>query len=302
MEYSQNGQKHESVDQASTEDGTILEKLEWHVRNGREPLLPDVKGNQAKDTENDHGDDVSSLPSVGSVSSQTEGQQQQRPSRNGKEHAESIELNDVVLDGLECGTGLDPLRVDALLNGLAFAEYEDDRHGNAESDQDNQEGTKGPSEVGICVEQLSNPGTSKVGGDERSIDDAEHDDTVPQSGRVGQDDLDNVFDTNVTDPVDGVAGSVCLDVLAESLHDSTDNDEQQHDEEALDTTPNIDNLADEEVTHASDDRCDNAGDAKQAVVLERRRDIGDQVGLYGLEELLYKRNNVEAIKKVSQKS
>lgn len=85
----------------------------------------------------------------------------------------------------------------------------------------------------------------------------------------------------MSNPVDGVGGSVRLDVLAGRFHDGADDNQTQHAEEALDTTPDVENLGDEEVAYTACDRSDNADYGGQAVLVKVGRDVWVQVALDG---------------------
>lgn len=86
-ENSQDGTEHDTINETSAENGSVLEVLERNVWNWRKELLPSTEGCQEDDTNNNHGNDIISLPSVGSAVDQAERQKQQRPTEDGEAHA-----------------------------------------------------------------------------------------------------------------------------------------------------------------------------------------------------------------------
>jgi hypothetical protein len=71
-----------------------------------------------------------------------------------------------------------------------------------------------------------------------------------------------------TYPVDSVRRCVCLDVVACRFHDRSNDDKQQHAEEAFDTTPDVKNLCDEEIANTAGDRSNDTDDGGQSVFAE----------------------------------
>ena len=224
---------------------------------------------------------------MGCVGSQTERQQKKRPSRNGEQHADDIELHKVVLESLGRGTCVGPRRIDASLLALPNAPQENQSRWDTESDKDDDESAESPAPSRVVVEVLCDLRAGKDCCDGRRCEDSVHDDTVAESRRIGQDDRDNVQETDVADlqrsertiaytastmrptyPVDSVRGCVCLDVVACRFHDRSNNDKQQHTEEAFDATPDVKKLGNEEVANTSRDRSNDADDGSQSVFAE----------------------------------
>ena len=90
--------------------------------------------------------------------------------------------------------------------------------------------------------------------------------------------------TSPTHPVDSVCGCVSLDVVARRFHDRSNDNKQQHAEEAFNTTPDVENLGDEEITNTARDRSNDADDGSQSVLAERRGDVWVEVGLDSREQ------------------
>jgi len=93
----------------------------------------------------------------------------------------------------------------------------------------------------------------------------------------------------LTNPVNRVGRSVCLDVVAGRLHYSSNDNQEQHEKEPLNTTPNIENFSDEEVANTTCDGGDNAHNSGKAMLAKIGRNVGIQIGLdggqQGLDEL-----------------
>lgn len=240
---------------------------------------------------------------MGCVGSQTERQQKKRPSRNGEQHADDIELHKVVLESLGRGTCVGPRRIDASLLALPNAPQENQSRWDTESDKDDDESAESPAPSRVVVEVLCDLRAGKDCCDGRRCEDSVHDDTVAESRRIGQDDRNNVQETDVTDlrwlvrtrfnktstilptyPVDGVCGCISLDVVTRCFHDRSHNDKQQHAEETFDATPDVKDLRDKEVANTARDRSNDADDGSQSVLAERRGDVWVEVGLDSREQ------------------
>lgn len=178
---------------------------------------------------------------------------------------------------------------------LLLSHEEDDNDGDAENNQDNGESTKGPSEVGSGQEELGDVGAGKGGGDQGSGVDAEHDQTVLEGGHIGQHDGDDVEKPNVADPVDGGSRSVHLDAVAGGHENHTDNDEKDHEDEALDTTPDVDDLGNGKLADTTDKGRNDAGRRQKTVLGECRGDIGSERALDGQEERVDEADKVEPV-------
>lgn len=85
----------------------------------------------------------------------------------------------------------------------------------------------------------------------------------------------------MSNPVDGVGGSVRLDVLAGRFHYGADDNQTQHAEEALDTTPDVEDLGDEQIAYTACDRSDDADYGRQSVLVKVGCDVWVQVALDG---------------------
>jgi len=72
----------------------------------------------------------------------------------------------------------------------------------------------------------------------------------------------------VADPVERVAGSISVHVLADGLENVAEEvDGEQHDE-TLDTTPNVDDLGDGETAGGADDGGDDVDRRGEAMLVE----------------------------------
>lgn len=191
----------------------------------------------------------------------------------------TIELDEVVLDRFHKSAVLNPHGVNASSDGLSLAPEEDYGNRDAEDDLDDQKGTESPTEVDVCVEQIGNLGTSECRGDDGSRVQSKQDHSVPKTRNVGQDDGDDVSQSQMTDPVEGVGCGVHFDVVGGGLHDHADGYKEEHEEETFDAAPDVDDLGNGQVANASHDGSDNAGGGQETVLAEGRGDVGDETAL-----------------------
>lgn len=92
---------------------------------------------------------------------------------------------------------------------LLLVVLEDDREGKKDEGHDDRESTVSPApSTGVVDEVLSGQRTGEGGTDEGGVGKGEGEGSVPQTGSVGQEDLQNEVDTVVADPVDHIAGRV----------------------------------------------------------------------------------------------
>lgn len=167
----------------------------------------------------------------------------------------------------------------ARLLGLALHEEHSHYGRDGNSDKNDAEGAKGPSKVEVRVEEVGNLGAGERNSNSRSAVDAKHDHAVPQRGHVGKHDIDNEHHTKVTNVVERVRRHIRLHVLASGFHDHSNNGKQNHDEEALRTTPDIDDFGNDELAASREDGRKNADDVEKTVLLERGRNEGVQGAL-----------------------
>ena len=180
----------------------------------------------------------------------------------------TIKLNNVVPDGLDRSPSRGFLQNKARINSLALVPEQDSNNGNAEANKDNSKGTERPAEVNLVVKQLSNLGAGESGRDRWRAVKAVDNDTIPQRRHVGEHNVDNVEETDVADPVERVAGSISVHVLADGLENVAEEvDGEQHDE-TLDTTPDVDDLGDGETAGGADDGGDDVDRRGEAVLVE----------------------------------
>ena len=107
--------------------------------------------------------------------------------------------------------------------------------------------------------------SSKCRSDSRGCIDAEDDHTVLERSDIGAHNIDDVQKTNMASPVKNVATDVGLNVRANSLDDHAKNTDQEHHAEALDTTPEIDDLRHGQWDTATKCCRDDGSNGEQAV-------------------------------------
>jgi hypothetical protein len=66
----------------------------------------------------------------------------------------------------------------------------------------------------------------------------------------------------------------CLDAVAGSHHDQTDSQQEDHDREALGTTPDIENLGEGKTSETRDEVGDDTSRCGQRVQVEATGDVG----------------------------
>ena len=174
-------------------------------------------------------------------------------SSKGRRGSQTIKLHKVVLAGLPRSSTTILHGVYAHLHSLALAEDEDGGHRSTEDNENDEEGSKRPSEVNVGVEKVGNPGSCESCRNRRGVVETKDNRTVLESRGIGQDDGDDVDQSEMTNPVDCVSRSVGLDVLTRRFHDHANNDEKEHGEEALASAPDVDDLGNCEVRHSAND-------------------------------------------------
>lgn len=209
----------------------------------------------------------------------------------------TIKLDSIVLDRIPVRACLDALGKLALALRLALAVEEHHHHWRRKDRNDDAKGAKRPAKVGVRVEEVRNLGPAKGRGNGGQLQQAKEHHAVAQRRHVGVDDLDDVLHADVADPVDGICGRKHLDVDARGLHDHADNDEENHDGEALGAAPDVNDLGDGEVANAAEDHGQDVGDAQQAVRLEAGRDVGSEGTLHALEQSVDEADKVQARKR-----
>lgn len=198
-------------------------------------------------------------------------------------------------DGLQpVAVGLEFLQHASLVRA-ALHEQLDRGDGKADADGDDGEGAVSPAEVRVGVEEVGDGGAGEGTGDERGAVEAEHDHTVAQGGHVGEHDVDDVQEADVTGPVHGVGGDVRLHVAGDGLHDEGDDVDEQHEEETLDATEDVDNLGEGQREAAAEDGGNDVGAGEEAVLAELGRDVRVERALHRVGDGVDERHQVQTI-------
>lgn len=161
-----------------------------------------------------------------------------------------------------------PLLYHAQLQGLALVQPENDDDGYGENDHDDCKGPERPAEVNLIIEQLRNNWTSEDTGNNGCLIDAEHNHTVLQGCHICQHDRDDITNTDVSYPVDRLCRRVHLHRSTGCFEDHAEDYEEDHDGEALNTAPDVDDLGDRELTDTAHNVGDNACGSQQTVLGE----------------------------------
>lgn len=152
--------------------------------------------------------------------------------------------------------------------GLALVHNKHNSHRNGEADQDDTEGAESPAVCRVLVKKLGNLGPAEGRRKTGTHVKTPHDHAVAERCHVRDDDIDNVAETNVSDPVERVAGSIRLDVLTKRLEDHADDDEENHQQKALAATADIDDLSNGQLSYTRDDRAEDGGDSQETMLIE----------------------------------
>lgn len=83
----EDGQEHDAVEQAGSNDGTVLEVLPGQELDGRKLGFPDVEDGEEAESEDDAGDDIRGVPALGRVGDETERQNKETPRAHDEDDA-----------------------------------------------------------------------------------------------------------------------------------------------------------------------------------------------------------------------
>lgn len=118
-----------------------------------------------------------------------------------------------------------------------------DAHGwKTASDHDDSECTKRPSEIEVVEKCCSNSGSGKGCYDARCTIDPKDDHAILERRHVGTHNISHIDDTDVTGPVQDMRCDVSFHVLTNSFHDHAYNRQDKHENEAFNTTPDVNDL------------------------------------------------------------
>ena len=165
----------------------------------------------------------------------------------------TIKLDQVMYSGLPHGaTALLLLqKTHRFRLALVLDQHESNR--NRKSNQNDTKRSKGPTISRVLIKQLRNLRPSKRRRQPRAHIQTPHDHAVAKRSHVRDDNIDDVAQADVADPVERVAGCISLDVLAQSFQDHADDDEENHQQEAFAAAADVDDLGDGELADTSDD-------------------------------------------------
>lgn len=170
----------------------------------------------------------------------------------------TVELDEVVSNRLPPGAVRHFLLYCARLEGIALLPDHDHNDRNTRSHHHDSKGTVTPSPADLVVEKVRNSWPGESAGDCRGAVDTEHDHPVPQRGHIGQHDINDIQDTEMSDPVESVCSEISLYVLAGGFHDHANDKHDEHDHEPFNPTPDIDDLGKWEFRGTTEDGRDDA--------------------------------------------
>lgn len=88
----EDGEEHDAVEEARTDDGGLLEVLPGEELDGGEILLPYDEETEGDDTDNFHGDDVGGSPSLGSLGDDAKGEEDEDESGGDEDDTQDWEV------------------------------------------------------------------------------------------------------------------------------------------------------------------------------------------------------------------
>lgn len=168
---------------------------------------------------------------------------------------------------------------DTNLGRFVLLVQHDRRNWNTGSNHDDGESSISPAKVEVVVEQFRDARACKGARNLWCAVDAEHDHSIFKRSHVGHHDVDDVQDPKMSGPVERVCGHISLNILSGGLHNQAYCKYNKHKNEALNTTPDIDDFGKREFGGASKNCRDDADACKKAVPMELRCDIGVEGGL-----------------------
>lgn len=159
----------------------------------------------------------------------------------------------VVDDRLQHGAGAPFAPQQAGLLGLALVVLEHKGQRREHDRLDDAKGPVGPAPAGPVDKGLAGQRGGKCGTDEWRLGKGEGEGSVPQPGGIGDEDVEDVVEGLVADPEDRVTGGVRIRVVTGGSDDKPEGVDAEEDEEALGTTPEVENLGDGQAEHTPDD-------------------------------------------------
>lgn len=107
--------------------------------------------------------------------------------------------------------------------------------------------------------RLSRPRANKSSADKRRASKGERKSTVPQTGGISDEDLQDQINGIISNPVENVTGGVGVGVVAGGQDNQTQNVDTDEDQVTLSTAPDVDSLGDGELQHTTDDTVQDVG-------------------------------------------
>lgn len=178
---------------------------------------------------------------------------------------------DVMNDGLHDSPTTRLMLVETHLLRLLLVVLEDNSKRSKHYRLDNGKSTIRPTPTRHAQERIRRQRTSKSSTDERRAGKGERKSTVPQTGGIRNEDLQDEINRIVTNPVQHVTGGVGVRVVTGRQDDQAQNVDANEDQVALCTTPQVDGLCNGQFQHTTDDtvqdvRGTNLGGGREAAV------------------------------------
>lgn len=171
----------------------------------------------------------------------------------------TIEFMDVMHNGLHHSSATRFSGVQTHSLGLPLVEFKDNSQWRKHDRLNDCKRTIGPTPAARLQERLSRQWTNKRSTDERSAGEGERKGTVPQTGSISHEDLQNKIDGIVSNPVEHVASGIGVGVVAGGHNDQAHSIYSNEEKVTLSTAPDVDRLCNGQFEHTTDDTVQDVG-------------------------------------------
>lgn len=154
-------------------------------------------------------------------------------------------------------TGLTPIQPHSLC--LLLIVLEDKSKRRKDERLDDSKRTIRPTPARHVDKRLSRPRTNKSSADKGRASKGERKSTVPQTGGISDENLQDQINCIVSNPVQHVTGGVRVGVVAGGQDNQTQNVDTDEHQVTLGTTPDVDSFGDGEFQHTTDDTVQDVG-------------------------------------------
>ena len=143
--------------------------------------------------------------------------------------------------------------------GLPLVEFKDNSQWRKHDRLNDCKRAISPTPAARLQERLSRQRTNKRSTDKRSAGEGECEGTVPQTGSISHEDLQNKIDGVVSNPVEHVASGIGVGVVAGGHNDQAHSIYSNEENVTLSTAPDVDRLCNGQFEHTTDDTVQDVG-------------------------------------------